>query len=70
LSLASSIICFIISASLGEAVVVAGADAIGLVTILGAGLDSGEGDCAEVMEQITDIAVKAASAEVMRVFMP
>ena len=70
MSLARSIICFIISASLGEAVVVAGADPIGLVTVVGAELDSGDGDCAEVMQAIKDIAVKAISAEVMRVFMP
>jgi hypothetical protein len=54
---------------LGEAVV-AGADPIGLVTVVGAELDSGDGDCAEVMQAINDIAVKAISAEVMRVFMP
>jgi hypothetical protein len=66
--LASSIICFIISASFGEAVVVAGAETAGLVTLVGA-LGCGAGVCAETMEAIKAIATRAISAEIMRVFM-
>ena len=40
------------------------------MTVVGAGLDSGEGDCPEVTEASKHIAVEAISAEVMRVFMP
>src|SRR5207244_6247 len=69
LSLASSIICFIISASFGEAVVVAGAETTGLVTVVGGALGCGAGVCAEAMEAIKAIATRAISAEIMRVFM-
>jgi hypothetical protein len=65
LSFANSIICFIISASFGDAVVVAGAETGGLVTVLGCGA----GVCAEAMEAITSTATGAISAEIMRVFM-
>src|SRR5207244_3249838 len=69
LSLASSIICFIISASFGEAVVVAGAEMTGLVTVVGGALGCGAGVCADAMEAIKAIATRAISAEIMRVFM-
>ncbi len=69
MSLASSIICFIISASFGEAVVVAGAETTGLVTVVGGTLGCEAGVCAEAMEVIKAIATRAISAEMMRVFM-
>jgi len=67
--LASSIICFIISASLGEAAVVAGAETAGVLTLVGGVLGCGAGVCAEAMEEIMDIASGAIRAEIMRVFM-
>ncbi|PYK42008.1 MAG: hypothetical protein DME46_12425 [Verrucomicrobia bacterium] len=67
--MASSIICFIISASFGDAVVVAGAETTGLVTVLGGALGWGAGVCADVMETIKAVAARAVSAEIMRVFM-
>jgi hypothetical protein len=67
--LPNSIICFIISASFGEAAVVAGAETAGLVTVVGGTLDCGAGVCAEAMEPIKAIAIGAIRAEITRVFM-
>ena len=57
------------SASFGEAVVVAGAGTVGLVTVLGGALGCGAGVCAEATEAIKAIATRGINAEIMRVFM-
>jgi hypothetical protein len=67
--LANSIICFIISASFGEAVVVAGAETAGLVTLAEGALGCGAGVCAEALEAIKAIATGAIKVEIKRVFM-
>jgi len=69
LSFAISIICFIISAGSGEAAVVAGAETVGVVTVVEGAPGCGAGDCAKVIETTEVIATRAISAEKMRVFM-